>query len=341
VTARVSRVEAVQLRILRAALGRDDAVDVDTALRTSLEVPRALSHDAAALLEDTLRKGLALELVRRGGWRRGRCVHGGEVREGRLWERHTPPPLLLTRATREVLRWLASEPLGRIEHERVALGPLSLGDELVMLFAAELLVRAGCSHALDALSSSRLVRIALAPLLSVARAGEPLVIDEPLEILIEALGPELARTWRVADIARRRAVRPELMISMDAAASAHLDRLLPALGAERAYLACFVTDAALEVLAAHRAPDVATWAPFLDRSGSVSTRAAAIRAASMLPRAALRISALHAAAVATPFFEDGYAAAQLLLSRLAPFRERAQRDAEAVITRLSSLDAAL
>ena len=340
-TARVSRTEAAQLRILRAALGQGDAADVDAALRAPLEVPRALSRDAAALLEDTLRKGLALELVRRGGWRRARCVHGGEAREGRLWERHTPPPLPITRATREVVRWLASEPLGAREPGRVALGPLSLGDELVMLFAAELLVRAGCVPALDALSSSPLVRIALAPLLSVERAGEPLAIDEPLEIVLEALGPELARTWRAADSVRRRAMRPELMISMDGAASALLDRLLPALGPERAHLACFVTDAAIEVLAAHCTPDVAVWAPFLDRSGSVATRTAAIRAAAMLPRAALRISSLHAAAVATPFFEDGYAAAQLLLSRLAPFRERAQRDAEAIVARLSSLDAAL
>ncbi|MBX3249754.1 MAG: hypothetical protein KF901_21435 [Myxococcales bacterium] len=332
--ARVAPSEAAQLRILRATLGLG-GVGVDALLRDTFLALPAMRPTAAALARETLRKRLPFELARRGGGRRARCVHEGITREGRLWERHAPLSLPISPATEAALRWMTASPLGAFEPPRVALDPPRLGDELWMLFAADLLVRHGCVAALPSLAPSRLVRLAFGALLP--RTEAALSIDEPLVILLEALQPELARAWRLVEEHRRALRAPAAIVAIDAAAEATLDAFFAALPPDAPYLAAFLGEAAAPYVARDRAP--AAWAPALSRSGPLAERAAALRAAGTLPRAALRLRALAAQSGATAFFDEGYASAQLLLSSLEPWREGGFRDAEALLARLASLDA--
>lgn len=335
--ARVSASEAVQLRILHAALGRP-AVGVDTLLRDALPSLPRLRPTACALVRDTLRKGLVFELARRGGVRPGRCVHEGVAREGRVFDRHPPIALELTSVSEDVLRWMASAPLGATLHRAVGssddptFDAPSLGDELWMLFAADLLARQHLTHVVPKLASSRLVRLAFGGLLPPSLASAPLAMDSSLVVLLEALAPELTRAWRFCEEHRRRLRSPDSHVAFDASLSATLDALL----AHDVSLAFFVADAARPYLR-----DVAprAWAPWLERKGSASARASAMRASGSLLRAALRLRPFveHAGTVA--FFDDDYAAAQLVLSSLGDWRDRGFREAETIVARLGSLDA--
>lgn len=339
----ISRAERDMLRVARAVVGRVDSSAVEPLLREAGWAPGLLGRDAAALLAETMSRGVVLDLVRRGGWQRSRCTEAGVVREGRLWERHDPPRMPIGAATFGLLRWLmestlAAAPTVPLEDA----GVLGLGDEVAYYLAADLLARLGLEAAIGAgLGRSRLVCLGFAAHVgSMNRVSFERLFAEDAVVVLEALGPDLARRLRAEERQRRAEPSAARIIAHDAALSGALASFVTAaVEAGRADVALFVADAA-EPFVVGRTPEPELWASALDRSTPLALRSEAMRAAGTLPRAVLGLRAVADRAASTAFFDEGYAGAQLVLARLERWRVRGFRDAEAVLARLASLDAA-
>src|SRR5262249_52923398 len=111
----VSRFEANLLRVLHCVLGRVPVEQALPIVLSATRLPRCLSRDAVALVQEALAKGCVQWLARNGGWRREKHLRGDLSAEGRLWER-TPPNDLALRFSRHALAfllWLTATRPGR------------------------------------------------------------------------------------------------------------------------------------------------------------------------------------------------------------------------------------
>ena len=138
---KVAASEHALLSIARALVGEAGA-EVEPVLRRARpNSPRTMGPTACALLEQTLARGVTMELMRRGGWRRESFVTGTSVERGRAFERHSKVPLRFTRVSFDLLAWLrdvdVATPSRPFSHRASA--ALSLGDEVVAYLALDLL----------------------------------------------------------------------------------------------------------------------------------------------------------------------------------------------------------
>ncbi|GHG72633.1 hypothetical protein [Comamonas sp. JC664] len=347
---RVAPTEHSLLTLARAVVGMGQYASVEDLLRGIHTVPRRFSPPALQVLRDTLAKGSVLALARAGGWRRERSLHEGQVRSGRLWERHAPPPLRFSPLTLHVLRWMLEQPLTKLGVTPLEVeGTPTLADEWLLYLCCRLVAGTHCARALGVQPVFR--RSALCwlgfpeqfgttrPELDAA-AFTPLLADGAW--LLEALRRELAQRWRGLEESKRSIASPAEAMALGAAQEAVLAAFLDAVDAAgRRDLAGFLIDAARPLMD----QPASRWVEGLSSSASLSSRAEAARASAAFLRTLGRLSRWDAEHRAVRFFDDDYDTAQLLLSEWGTFGEagfrRAEDHARELATSLTSAAAAV
>lgn len=300
-------------------------------LHRERERPRTVSPEAAALVGD------ALAQVWPALWRRGGVAPatGIDGKRGRPWERHAPAQLTFTPSTLVLLHWLLTAPLTARTVPALDGAPRSLGDQVIVYLA---LAAADGTPAQAAIAAQPYARAAPLAWLGFAHAMTgPVPPFAPLcagagAIVVEVLGPELARRWRAAEHARAALSDPAAVIAFGAAQDDTLRGFLAACDlAHRRDLAGFVLDAAAEVLA--REPVALA----LDPTAPLGRRSEARLAAGALLRGVMTWAGWDEAHRAVRFFDDDYAAAQVLLARFEAIGPAGVARAAARLTDLASL----
>ena len=338
---RVSTAEHELLTLARAIMGLGQYTPIEDLLRDRHTVPERLSPGAMHVLRDTLSKGAVLALARCGGWRRQRYVDAGQERSGRLWERHPPPALHFSPLCFHTLRWLLEQPL--VKHGSKSLdaeGTLTPADELFLYLCCRLVAGTPCAKAVGEQALFR--RSALcwlgfpelfgaAPPKLTAAAFAPLLADGGW--LPEALRADLAHRWRRLEESKRLLHEPEVLLALGTAQEAVLSAYLDAVeSAGRRDLAGFLLEAGRPLLE----QPASRWVEGLSLNASLGLRASAARAAGGFLRSLSRLARWDADHRAVRFFDDGYEAAQLLLSEWSPFGEAGFRRAADLERELSS-----
>lgn len=346
----VSPTEHELLTLARAIMGLGQYTPMEDLLRDRHTVPERLSPGAMHVLRDTLAKGGVLALARCGGWRKQRYLDGGQERSGRLWERHPPPALHFSPLCFHTLRWLLEQPL--VKHGCAALpadkAP-TLADELFLYLCCRLVAGTPCAKAVGlqaSFRSSALCWLGFPELLG----APPAKLDfAPLLAgggwLLEALRGDLARRWRRLEESKRFLVEPEAQVALGTAQEAVLTAFLDAVDAAgRRALAGFLLDAGRPLLE----QPATRWVESLSLTASLSQRTSAARAAGGYLRCLARLARWDADHRAVRFFDDGYDAAQLLLSEWSPFGEAGfrraadlERELSTSLTTASSIPATL
>ena len=290
--------------------------------RTRIET---IGPTAMGLLQQTLARGVCLELLRRGGWQTRRFLLGDQPKRGRLWQRHAElPSLAFGPASFELLRWLHAEDVTSPQRELLWRPGASLGDQLLHYFAAEHVVRAGGNLRQDAFVRSPLCQLGYADAMSGPEPLPPLDFRDlargPGAFVLEALTPELGTRWvdmeaakgEIVSLARMRQIgdaQQQVLASLFTA----LDRVEP----HRRDLATFLAEAGAQLLARgpeRRCPDHRWWTHGLDLRAPLSERQAAFVAAAATLRGVVQLGRWLDEAGVVAHFDAGYDAAQLLLS---------------------------
>jgi hypothetical protein len=193
--------------------------------------------------------------------------------------------------------------------------PLEIGDQVAIYLAID---AAAATPVLRSIVRQPMVRAAPLAWLGFAHAmsGTPPAFDSLTAgagaIVVEALSLELATRWRGVELTKRGERDPAAVVAIGAAQDATLDGFMAACDrAGRRELAGFVIDAAAPLLERGLAP----FPGELDPTTPMAARAAARLAAGSLLRGIARWRAWDDAHRGVRFIDDGYAAAQLLLTR--------------------------
>lgn len=308
------------LAILRAATGAIPPRAVTSLLMRagSAEdretLARGLSPDARRALEQTLARGCARALLRRGGWQNEVFAAHDGIERGRVWERRREP-LSFTMVSFELLRWLTLEPIGhrdcRLAPKRA---PAGNGDELLLYLVCDLL--AALDLPLDAIRTlvarSRLAQLAFPDALVGVAGEEPSeivagVLDLP--VLIGGLQADLARQLVRLETHKARIVSPRELERVSRLAEERLDGLVDA-AAGRGHIdrLRFIAEAAGELVKRDGSH------PQLDAGATMTARHEARRAAAGVMRVVARVAGLSAALRSVGFVDDGYEQAQALLT---------------------------
>ncbi|KIG12655.1 hypothetical protein DB30_01143 [Enhygromyxa salina] len=323
--ARVSRSEAELLTLTRAILSPGPRY-LPSLRQQPKRVTRVFSigPTAMGLLQQTLARGVTLELLRRGGWQTRRTLVNGVVERGNLWQRHpTLPPLQFGRPSFELLAWLRSEDVGAartLSHDTTP----SLADDLLHYFAAAHILHAGGDLHQPAFARSPLCQLAYPDALA---SEQPLpqldlraLVHGEGAIIVEALQPELAARWVAMEQAKPEIGQIERMTRIGQAQTHVLTSWFRAIDTEsppRRDLAGFLADAARELLARgpeRQCPDHTWWISGLDLRAPLSARQAAFVGAAAFLRALGTLGVWLDEAGLVPHFDEDYEAAQLLLS---------------------------
>jgi len=339
---RVSPSEHELLTLARAIIGLGQYAPVEDLLRDRhVTVPERLSPGALHALRDTLSKGAVLALARCGGWRKRRHVDGGQERSGRLWERHPPRALHFSPLCFHALRWLLEQPL--VKHGCKSLeveGTPTLADELFLYLCCRLVAGTSCAKSVGTQALFRrslLCWLGYPELLGTTpprlTAGDfaPLLADGGW--LLEALQPDLAHRWRRVEESKRLLFEPAELVSLGATQETVLPAFLDAVDAAgRRDLAGFLLEAGRPLLE----QPASRWVAALSLTTALGLRATAARASGAFLRVLGRLARWDAEHRAVRFFDDGYEAAQLLLSEWSPFGEAGFRRAADLERELSS-----
>lgn len=345
---RVAQSEYDLLTVARALVGEGSYATIEPIVHIGRKLPPKIGPTAMRLLEETLSRGVILELARRGGWRPAQHLnaHGMPSATARLWERHaTPPAIPFSKLTIELLRWLSAGQKGDL-----ADAPATLGDELIMYFALELLASGGAAATLaeqPPVRGSRLcwlgfpdVLVRHAPPATGGLTGPAFApyMKDAGAIVLEALQADLARRVLEIERSKRTIRRLDAMAALGATQTALFDAFMAACDtAKRRDLAGFLIEAGTKLLARPVPPTA--WIETLELIGPLSERTAATRAAGSFLRALVRWKTWDDEHRGVRFIDDGYDASQLLLRRYEQLGERL-RHGEDVLRALDSLTAA-
>jgi hypothetical protein len=279
------------------------------------------------LLRQTLARGVIATLLRGGGWESRRTLVDGQVRRGRVWERHRALPVLrFGPASFALLTWLHREDLVRPSTALERAPHTTLADDVLHYLACEQLTTAGLDVHQPAFMASPLCQLGCSEFLAgPGRAPLPTPDFAPLTqgegaIVIEMLQARLARQWLAAERRKGTIVALEEMIRIGRAQTQVLGAWFEALGAAqppRPDLAGFVAEAARELLArgpTRRCPDHRWWIRSLSLHAPLSTRQAAFTGAAAFLRQLAQLGRWLDEAGVVAHFDDDYEAAQLLLS---------------------------
>jgi hypothetical protein len=339
-TARVAESEHDLLLVARALVGQVPRAAVEPILFGTRGTYYGLRPTATRLLKQTLAVGCVRELMRRGGWQRGAILEDERVVHGRAWERTPPRPLHFSLLSVHLCQWIAYQPLdAKTVRPLPALDP-TLGDEILLYLAHELLGPSMTPLLARQAAFARSALCRLAFPIGGAEAHGELPAFEPWlrgggAVVVAALAPDLARQWIA--LARRFAdYELPTPTGQDNTADAFLSAI-DTLG--RRDLAQFVVDAGAGLARGADARALARrLAPRIPGRVSVGARAAARHAAGAPLRALVRVGRWHEEHKLIRHFDDGYAAAQHLLGR---WEEHAPlfSVAEGALRDLAALDA--
>ncbi|MCA9669531.1 MAG: hypothetical protein KC503_28245 [Myxococcales bacterium] len=349
---RVAASEHRVLSVARALVGQIGADAIEPVLRSSYAMPPKLGSTAMALLEQTLRAGVVLALCRRGGWRRVEHADAeGEVRRGRMWQRHGPPALRFSPMSVQLCRWLAGEALVTSGATLSWRGKPTLGDQLLLYLACDLTLACDVSRRVavsPAFRRSPLCWLGFPDVLSAGEAPEareldassfdPFVAGGDGVVVLEALQDDLVARWTRIERLKGRVRKPSALIALGESQRRVLDLLMDS--AERygrRDICAFVIEASAALMRGPRDP--AQWIGNLTRAASLSERQRAREAAGALLAGLERVSSWVEGARGTRFFDDDYALSQLLLRRFEPLGPEGLSRARALRSQLSALDA--
>lgn len=323
----VSRFEYNLLRIARFLLGHMPADQgIQLVLTPNPTPPPCLSAVCLKLLRDTFGKALIPFLVKVGGWRRDRFLHGDKPETGRVWERRSVAERALSFSRHSVgfLMWLTIEkPIETKNLFTIPSGEMTAGDELFFLLALDALRAEPRTHGslvgLNCFSGNPLCRLMFpgdfceidAPLPDFAPMFAP-----PRVALVECLQQQLAQRWmrserskgQIADWQRLRSVgRAE-----EAVLAAYLDA---AEQANRRDLARFLLKANQGLIVGEDA-QADGWIGGLQGEGPprMAERLDTHRAALAVPRQLLTMQRWERDARTVGYFDDDYQAAQMYKS---------------------------
>jgi hypothetical protein len=337
------------LSVARGVVGQLGAETVAPLLRGERRAPELLGPTAMGLLKALLARGVVLEICRRGGWRDAEHLRGGQVVTGRLWQRGPLPTLQFSAATVELLRWMTATPLALGTRKGLDHRPeTTLGDEVLLYLACDLAERCGCGAAIGGSPLFRRTALCWLGFPDVlSRQGQP--PDRVLTTaaaerwvkgegapLLEALQPDLARRWLTVERRKRQIVLPTTMVDLGASQSLVLEVFTAAADAAgRRDLLSFLCAASRGLLS-HR-PPAADWVSGLAAQGTLSERQAAHRAAGAALRGLDRVAGWVQEAQSVRFFEEEYAAAQLILRQWQGVGTAGHEHARQIVAQLESL----
>ena len=345
--ARVARSEDELIRIARGLLGSGRP---PPRARASTPV-KQIGPTAMGLLQQTLARGLALTLLRRGGWEHRRTLAGDRSARGRLWERHPElPPLAFGPASFALLTWLHREDLVRPSKPLPRHPETTVADDLLLFFACEQLVRAGIDVHQPAFVESALCQLGFPDVLAATSPDEELLPEVDFAawtsglgaIGVEALQTPLAERWLTIERRKGGVVSLDEMTRIGRAQTRVLqawftavERTGPDRPAGRRDLAGFVAEAGRELLGGtvsratgrpRRCPDHRWWIRSLSLHAPLSARQAAFTAAGALLRGLGRLDRWLEEAGLVAHFDEDYEAAQLLLANWQFLRVRLPPD---------------
>lgn len=349
---RVAASEHDLLTVARALVGQLGPEAVEPLLRRPRPLPRGIGPTAAGLLRALLSRGVVLALCRRGGWQEQEQLDSaGEPQRGRLWRRHPAPALRFGPPTLAFLRWVVEQPLGGSDVTPFVLpkgSTLELGDELLLYLGCDLLRRAGCAAELGAgagLRASSLVWLGAPELLALhgaaaedeaALAGFDRWLVGSGSAVLEGLQPDLAARWADLERHKARIREPARLLALGQTQARILTALSRrAAAAGRRDLMRFVLEALAVVLAPR--PEAQRWVAALATQGSLGERQAAARASGALCEGLEVLHRWASEARTVRFFDDDYAAAQLLLRQWELLGPDAHEHARSVVRELGSL----
>lgn len=313
-----------------------------------LSAPRkevAIGRAGIALIEDSVRRGIVRALARRGGGAPERALdgQGGASKRGRLWQRRSPPELVVTAKSGLVLRWLMTTPLLTAPKPLALAGAWGLGDELFAYLVVERLLELGldAAVAIGPFKDSVLCAVGFPVAVGAAERDLGPFVAGPGAVLLEGLAADLALKTRAAELARRTQLNePRLLAAEAAIRNGPVALARAAIQGRRADLGLFVLGGLAQLLDEPGATRAATWTPALSKNLPLSARQRVARSAAVWLEAVALYRDVAKRARATGFIDDDYEAAQVLLTRLEPWTERRFAQAEALEKSLASLDAA-
>ncbi|HEX4456161.1 MAG TPA: hypothetical protein VH143_35110 [Kofleriaceae bacterium] len=326
-----------ELIMMARALVQPRAHDTWAYLASAHKMPDTIGPSCEALLEDALSR-IWPALWRRDGARPRASVIGNAVVRGRPWQRYAPAPLVFTRATLELLRWLVGMPLATGgDVPELEARPLAIGDEVAIYLALDLATDLPPQLVIarqPMVRKSALAWLGFAHLMAGDAPDFTPIVTGVGAIVVDALGGELADRWRGAELHKRQLENPDELLAVGRAQSAALEKFMAACdAAHRRDLASFVLDAARPLLERNLAPV----AQLLDPGKPLSTRSQARLAAGALLRGVQTWSHWDDQHRGVRFIDDDYDVAQILLGRFEPIGRPLTDRAAQMLSELASL----
>ncbi|MEZ4318478.1 MAG: hypothetical protein R3F61_13280 [Myxococcota bacterium] len=315
----VARSEGQLLTLARALVDGTHPAVIAPLLGDAQPLAPAIGPTAMGVLQDTLAKGTVLTLVRNSGWRVQRRPRGGELVEGRLWERHPAPALRFSKWSYQVLRMLVTNALvTECKAPRAPSAPGD-GDRILALLVARTLVTLGYENALAAVEHEPLVQLAFPWWV------QPVEVDwvgflRERTWMIEGLHDLIAQAWIDAEREKLGTRSPGRLLAGSTRQAAVLHGYLDAITAlGRPDLADVLMTVGEVLVPDPFAPVLSIVHRDLDPTASLRERTEATRASGPLLDALLRVQQLVAHDRTVRFFDDDYEATQERLKRWEQF----------------------
>ncbi len=333
----VTSQEAELLRIARAVVGATSFSEVERLLAAPRAAPAQLGPTAMDVLEQTLSRGVALSVLRGGGWR--------QEQRKRLWERVALPPMTFEASSFQLLQWMLRTPLAEAGTRPL---PGSAGqswaDETLLALALTMVTDTGCERSLAAqprVRASALCWVTQPAALARAQAlgADGPVIDlaegSPLTFMLEAWQPRLAQSWLKMEQAKGLAVDPAELARVGRAQDAVLGALLKAAdSSKRRDLLGFLVEAGARVLQGALTGD--DWVRNLLPTTPLRDRTEARKQAGAFLKALVQLRAWDQEHRAVRFFEDDYEKAQAMVKAWEVLGDRGFREAERLLSELQN-----
>ncbi len=322
----VSRFEANLLRILQGFFGRIPQDQLLKLVENEIACPRCLSRNAIELVKDTLQKGMPLYLAQRGGWRRERFLRHEQIKEGRLWQRTLPEELGLCFSKNSLgfLIWITANHPNRchgkpIPHD----SQLTIGDRLLYFLAYESLrgtePAQGLMEQAPFKNHSLLWLAYLSDLLEAKAPNKwefsPWMDGQGGDIL-ESLQTHIAHRWLLMERQKLRIYQPTVMRRLGDLQNQVLTRLFnEAEATDRRDLCRFFLVAMkqhLQELNSIAGSNPSARLYHLNMANlRMSERMEVYQSAALCFRQMYRMDRWNRVALATGYYDEGYAAAQL------------------------------
>lgn len=337
-SAQVTPQESEVLRVARAVVGLSTFREVERLLGAQRVAPKELGPTAMTLLEETLARGVALQVLRGGGWRQERKL--------RVWERTALPPLAFQASSFQLLQWMLKTPMA--EAGTTALpgkGGQGWADEALLALALTLVTETHCERAFASQARVRasalcwvLQPAALARAEALGADGPAIELSPsaPLTFMLEAWQPTLARSWARMEAAKGETADPAELSRVGRAQDAVLGALVKAAdAAKRRDLLGFLVEAGAQVIHPKLKGD--DYVRNLTPTAPLRDRTEARKAAGAFLKALGTLRAWDQEHRAVRFFEgDDYDKAQAMVGAWGVLGDQGFREAERVLSELEN-----